>query len=153
MTLLKVVMKFGMQKVTKSTTQIVIDTHILIWSLINKDKLNQNEIREISEAQLNGSLLLSAISLWEIAMLVHKKKISIFGRVIDFLKEIENLPGLQVIHIDAKIASESIALTDHFHGDPADRIIVATAKVNSAKLITRDKKILQWANNGIIKVI
>ena len=137
---------------TNKHSKTIIDTHILIWCLIEKEKLTQNEVTSISQAQLDGSLLVSSISLWEIAMLVHKKKISVFARVVDFLEEIEKLPGIQIVQIDSKIASESIALTDNFHGDPADRMIVATAKVHSANLITRDKKIIQWAKNGEIRI-
>lgn len=136
---------------SKENVKIVIDTHILIWCLIDKNKLTNSEIELISEAQLHNSLLVSSISLWEIAMLVNKKKISIFGRVNDFLEDIENLPGIQISQINGKIASESITL-HNFHGDPADRIIVATTKVHSAKLITRDQKIIQWAKSGIINI-
>lgn len=101
---------------------------------------------------MSGTLLISSISLWEIAMLVHKKKISVFGRVVDFLTEIENIEGIQIIQIDSKIAAESVTLADNFHGDPVDRIIVATTKVYSAHLITRDQEIIQWAKNGTIKI-
>jgi PIN domain nuclease of toxin-antitoxin system len=137
---------------TNKQSQTIIDTHILIWSLIEKDKLTQNEITSISQAQLDGLLLISSISLWEIAMLVNKKKINVFARVVDFLADIENLHGIQIIQIDSKIASESISFTNNFHGDPADRMIVATAKVHSANLITRDQKIIQWARNGEIRI-
>lgn len=135
----------------KNGSKTIVDTHILIWSLIDKNKLTNNEITVITDAQLNNSLYISSISLWEIAMLVHKKKISIFGRIVDFLEEIEKIPGLQIAHINSQIASESIILGD-FHGDPADRIIVATTKVYSANLITRDQKIIQWSQSGIINV-
>lgn len=132
---------------TNYDTRIVIDTHILLWSIIEKTKLNNTEIQLITEAQRNNSLIISSISLWEITMLAHKKKISIFGRVVDFLEDIEKIPGIYIAEINGKTSSESIML-NNFHGDPADRLIVATTKVFSARLLTRDQKIINWAQQS-----
>ncbi len=63
----------------------------------------------------------------------------------DFLKKISNIDGLTTLDISNDIAAESISLSDDFHGDPADRIIVSTTKVTCSTLLTRDSKILYWA--------
>jgi len=131
---------------------IILDTHILLWSLIKPEELSENIKQKIEEAQNNDSLIISSITLWEIAMLNLKKKISIYGTISDFLKNISEINGLKIIDISPKIAAESVLLMDDFHGDPADRIIVATARVNSATLITRDQKILDWAQHGYLNV-
>ena len=130
---------------------IVLDTHIMLWSLLQPEELSEDIKRVIRTAQENRELLLCSISLWEIAMLNFKKRINIYEPVKDFLKSITNIDGLLVKDISAEISAESVMLMDNFHGDPADRIIVATTKIYGATLITRDKKIITWANFGHIK--
>lgn len=132
---------------------IVLDTHIMLWSLLQPEELSEDIKLLISTAQDNRALLLCSISLWEIAMLNFKKRINIYEPVKDFLKSITNIDGLSVKDISSEVAAESVMLIDNFHGDPADRIIVATTKIYGATLITRDKKILTWANFGHIKSI
>jgi PIN domain nuclease of toxin-antitoxin system len=130
---------------------IVLDTHVLLWALLKSEELSEDAKQQINLAQENSQLLLSSISLWEIAMLKFKKRINIYEPIKDFLESIANINGLFIKDISPEIAAESISLMDDFHGDPADRIIVATAKCYGATLFTRDQKILTWANVGHIK--
>jgi PIN domain nuclease of toxin-antitoxin system len=130
---------------------IVLDTHVLLWALLKSEELSEDAKQQINLAQENSQLLLSSISLWEIAMLKFKKRINIYEPIKDFLESIANINGLFIKDISPEIAAESISLMDDFHGDPADRIIVATAKCYGATLFTRDQKILTWANLGHIK--
>ncbi len=130
---------------------IVLDTHVLLWALLKPEELSENVKHQIDLAQDNSQLFLSSISLWEIAMLKFKKRINIYEPIKDFLESITNIPGVSIKDISPEIASESVLLMDNFHGDPADRIIVATAKCYGATLLTRDQKILTWANLGHIK--
>jgi PIN domain nuclease of toxin-antitoxin system len=130
---------------------IVLDTHVLLWALLKPKELSEDSKQQINLAQENSQLLLSSISLWEIAMLKFKKRINIYEPIKDFLESIANINGLFIKDISPEIAAESISLMDDFHGDPADRIIVATAKCYGATLFTRDQKILTWANLGHIK--
>lgn len=132
---------------------ILLDTHVIIWALLKPDELS-SKVRTIIElAQKEQRLLMSSISLWEIAMLKRKKKINIYEPLKDFLQSIIDIDGIKFIDITAKIAAESVVLTDDFHGDPADRIITATAISESATLLTRDEKILSWAQLGNIRTI
>lgn len=130
---------------------IVLDTHVLLWSLLEPDQISREIKQEISLAQEDNNLVICSISLWEIAMLNFKKRINIYEPVKDFLKSITNINGLAVQDISSEVAAESVLLMDDFHGDPADRIIVATTKIKGATLITRDQKILDWAKLGHIK--
>jgi PIN domain nuclease of toxin-antitoxin system len=130
---------------------IVLDTHILLWSLLQPEELQENIRQRITVAQENNQLLVCSISLWEIAMLKSKRRINIYEPTRDFLESITNIDGLSVKDISTEVAAESVQLMDDFHGDPADRIIVATAKCHGATLLTRDQKILTWANLGNIK--
>src|SRR3989338_10666977 len=84
-------------------------------------------------------------------MLVEKKRINVYEPLKDFLKSITTIDGLRIKEITAEVAAESMMLMDDFHGDPADRLIVATTKIQGATLLTRDKSILNWAKKGHIK--
>lgn len=134
------------------TQKIIIDTHILLWSLLEEEKLSSQELHIIKAAQIEGTLFISSISLWEIAMLSYKGRISIYGRLLEFLGDIKNVKGLRIYDIDPEVAAESVSLPGDFHGDPADRIIVATTRVLSGNLITRDSGIQEWAKDGYLRV-
>ncbi len=131
---------------------LFLDTHIILWSVVAPDQLSRDVKRKIEQAQEQNRLAICSISLWEISMLNLKGKINIFEPVKDFLESISNLDGLRVIEINAEIAAESTLLVN-FHGDPADRIIVASTRVHGGTLITRDDEILKWATLGYIKSI
>ena len=130
---------------------IVLDTHVLLWSLLQPEELPENIKQRITVAQEDNQLLVCSISLWEIAMLKSKRRINIYEPIRDFLESITSIDGLSVKDISAEVAAESVQLMDDFHRDPADRIIVATAKCCGATLLTRDQKILTWASLGHIK--
>jgi PIN domain nuclease of toxin-antitoxin system len=132
---------------------VILDTHTLLWSLLKPEELLDKVKSKIEQAQKDQRLLFSSISLWEIAMLSHKKRIHIFEPVKNFLSSIEEISGINICEISAEIAAESIALKNNFHGDPADRIIVATARSYSATLFTRDKQILEWSADGAVKCL
>ena len=146
-------MNHGMLKMTNADNPILLDTHVLLWSILQPNELNQSSKTIIEQAQEKNQLLLSSISLWEIAMLKSKKRINIYEPLKDFLQTITNIDGITINEITADVAAESALLTDDFHGDPADRIIAATAMTSSAVLLTRDKKILSWAQRGNIRAI
>ena len=132
---------------------VILDTHVLLWSLLKPEELTEETKSKVEQAQKNQNLLVSAISLWEIAMLSHKKRIHIFEPIKNFLSSIEEMSGINICEISAEVAAESVLLQNNFHGDPADRIIVSTARVYSATLLTRDKQILQWSEYGSIKCL
>ena len=132
---------------------ILLDTHILVWMTCREQEISK-EIREKIELALQENrVIISSISLWEIAMLLDKKRLNVYFEIRDFLDEIVKIDGLRVKELSPEIAAASVSLADGFHGDPADRIIVATTKVFGATLLTRDKEILKWAKSGHIKTI
>lgn len=134
-------------------TSLVLDTHVLLWSLLEPESISKAIKQKISVAQSESKLVICSISLWEIAMLNHKKRINVYEPIKKFLKSIAAIDGLVVSDLNPEIAAESILLMDDFHGDPADRIIVATTKILGATLLTRDQKILSWAKSGHIKCL
>jgi PIN domain nuclease of toxin-antitoxin system len=132
---------------------LVLDTHIFLWSVLQPSNLSEPTREVIALAQENNQLLLSAISLWEIAMLSFKKRVRIYEPIKDFLVSIADISGLMIKDISAEIAAESVLLAANFHGDPVDRLIVATTKVSGGILATRDEEILKWASSGHIKTL
>jgi PIN domain nuclease of toxin-antitoxin system len=135
------------------TETYLLDTHVLLWMLLEPEKLSPSLQKKIDLDHESCSLSISSISLWEIAMLNFKKRINIYEPLRDFLNFIANIHGFIIHDISANIAAESIMLQDNFYGDPADRIIVSTSRVHEATLITRDQKIMEWSNFGHIRVL
>ena len=130
-----------MQKINKA----VLDTHIFIWLMQGSRELSNESIKEIESYSQQHTLYLSSISLWEIAMLEERKRIIFHQPCLQWLEQALESPGLSVENISPLIAVESSRLPGDFHGDPADRLIVATARSLQAKLITRDSKIIHYA--------
>ena len=138
---------------SSANNPLVIDTHVLLWTIFEPEQLKEDTKKHIASAQEANQLLISSISLWEIAMLYSKNRINIYEPIKDFLKSIVNIKGAIIKDLSPEIAAESIMLADGFHGDPADRIIVATTKVHGAVLLTRDHEVSSWAKSGDIKFL
>lgn len=124
---------------------IVLDTHTLIWWINDPQKLSK-KAREIidQEKYHEGNILISSISTLEIYRLVKNGKLQLINDIDSWLEKIESLPAVRFIPVDNMVAISSINLPDFDHKDPADRIIIATALNFGAKLITSDKKILNY---------
>ena len=120
----------------------LLDTHALLW-LVSGDTTLGNLAKDKCNSELQvESLTISAISWWEIEMLAVKGRISL-SQSTDSLRDHLANAGLVEIPVDGKIGISAAALPN-FHGDPADRIITATALAKGALLITADRKILTW---------
>ena len=120
---------------------ILPDTHALIWFLNSDHRLGREANLKIREATVNGDAAFSAISVWEVALLLAKSRVALSVTATQWR---ENLlaAGFIEIPVDGAIAARSVALTN-FHDDPADRIIIATAQ-EGHQLITGDRHILDW---------
>lgn len=105
-------------------------------------KLGDKAKKIIDQALANNNLYISAISFWEIAMLVRKNRLEITDSLDVWLKNSSLEKGLQNILVSSQIALKAGGLPN-LHGDPADRIIMATA-LNGYKLLTADKMLLAW---------
>lgn len=124
---------------------IVLDTHVLIWWIDNPPKLSERaRIIIDQEKHKEESILVSSMSTLEIYRLVKNRKIELVGDVDSWMEKIESLPAVRFVPVDNKIAAISVNLVDFQHKDPADRIIIATALNLGAKLVTSDKKILNY---------
>ena len=121
---------------------IILDTHIWIWWIDENPKLSVKN-REIIQANQTSGLGISIISCWEIAKLVEKNRLVFECPIEEWIEIALKYPGIQLLELSLPIILESTRLSG-FHADPADQIIVATAKIQSSLLITQDEKILSY---------
>jgi PIN domain nuclease of toxin-antitoxin system len=119
---------------------IVVDTHIWIWWVHGDTRLTSAHYEVLNSGDHTG-LGISAISCWEVAKLVEHGRLALNCPLIDWLDLALSYPGVRLLDLSPEIAAESTQLPGDFHKDPADQIIVATARVLDAPLLTLDQKI------------
>jgi PIN domain nuclease of toxin-antitoxin system len=140
-------------EIARGKKPIIMDTHVWIWFSLGDKELDLHAADLITKAAQSSSLLLSSISLWEVAMLESKGRLTLSRDMQTWMSEALSIPGLSVETITPEIAIDSTRLPDGFHADPADRIIVATARHKDAILITRDSEILEYAKHEHLKCV
>jgi len=120
---------------------IVLDTHIWIWRVNGSAELAPAKEQVIASREREG-LGVSAISCWEVAKLVEKGRLVLSLPVDQWIDQALRYPGIRLIPLTPRIAVASTQLPQPFHKDPADQIIVATARELEAPLATDDRNIL-----------
>ena len=121
----------------------LLDTHVLLWWLEDGRRLSTAQARVLDAASPESPLLLSEISLWEVAMLYNRGRIELTLPLRDWLERAAAPPLVVRQGISPAIAAEVAGLPESFHRDPADRILVATARILGATLLTQDRRILE----------
>jgi PIN domain nuclease of toxin-antitoxin system len=119
---------------------IVLDTHAWIWWVSEPERLSSTARQSIAAAKRIG---IPAICCWEFATLVSKRRIVIDRNPKDWLEDALSLPGVELIPINPGIAVAAAELGGRFPGDPADRLIVASAKIMGGLLVTKDERLLK----------
>ena len=133
--------------------KLLLDTHVWLWLAAGDRRLPHRHARRIARAARDGSLFVSPISAWEVALLEQKNRIRL-GRSVDlWLDDALAQPGLNVASLTPRIAAASCHLPTPFHPDPADRMLVATARDLGATLVTADERILDYARAGHVSVL
>lgn len=122
---------------------ILLDTHVIIWLTTDDPALGPESRAFYEQARENAELAVSAISFWELAMLVGKGRLSVETSPAQHRYRIL-AAGAQEIPVTGDIGIIAAGL--NLHGDPADRLIVATALAHDATLMTADKALLRWKN-------
>ena len=122
---------------------ILLDTHILIWWLDQHSKLST---AQLSAIQHTNTVVVSAISLWEIAKLVEHNRLAFNRPVLDWINDALTHPNIQLIPLTPEIIVLSTQLPSGFHKDPADQLLVATAIHLGIPLLTKDTKILGYTH-------
>ena len=122
----------------------VLDTHAWIWWVAEDSRLSGPARHAIEESRATGELWLSAFSIWEVAKKVQKGQLSLDRPLDDWLDQATGQAGVHVAEPTRAVLVESCRLPGGFSGDPADSIIVATARSLGAVLVTKDQRIRQY---------
>ena len=124
---------------------IILDTHVLLWWVSGSDSLSVAANKVIKRTLTQGSeIIISSISAWEISMLISKGRLILSMDIESWLDEVAQIDGVRFVPVDNEIGIKSTALPGEFHKDPADRMIVATARKLAIPLVTADEKIIQY---------
>ena len=136
-----------------SDPHLLLDTHVWLWLVAGSPDLSTAARNAIERAAAAGALRIATISLWEIALLAARGRIVLGKSVGLWLDEALADPGPAIDPLSPRVAVEAWSLPEAFHRDPADRLIVATARVVNATLMTRDRRILDYAARGHLTAI
>lgn len=123
---------------------IVLDTHAWIWWVSSPEFLSEKAKRIIDEAATERNILISSVSVWEVAILVSRGRLKLTMNPGDWVAASEALPFFEFVPVSNNIALTSVQLPGALHKDPADRIIIATAVSLGAVLVTKDEKIRNY---------
>ena len=133
-----------------SAEVLLLDTHAWLWLVQGERQFSTAVLARIEQAAEQARLRVSAMSVWEVAMLEAKGRIVLSLDCHTWVRRALAVPGLGLATLEPDILIDSSRLPGDFHGDPADRIIVATARRLGACLLTRDRKLLDYAARGFV---
>jgi PIN domain nuclease of toxin-antitoxin system len=131
---------------------LLLDTHALVL-LAFAEPMSRASRAAIDAATPEGNVLVSPVSAWEIGLLVAKGRLRLFLDPMTWIETFLSRPGIRLTSLSIAAATRSSFLPDPFHADPADRLLVATARELAAPLVTRDRKILDYAEAGHVRAI
>ncbi|MCZ8441750.1 type II toxin-antitoxin system VapC family toxin [Achromobacter xylosoxidans] len=123
---------------------IVLDTNALVWWAAGDSQLSRAAREAIEAEAQDGEILVSAISAWEVAMLAKAGRLALTMDAAAWLDTVAEVPAIRFVPVDVRISVQSVDLPGEFHKDPADRIIVATARHHSVPLVSADLKIRDY---------
>ncbi len=124
---------------------VVLDTHAWIWWVDAPERLSDSARAAIDGA---GAVGVAAISAWEVAMLVVKRRIELGSPTRSWIRQALSQPGLVALPLGPEEAVDAALLDEAFPGDPADRLIYATARHHGAALVTRDRRLREFDPRG-----
>ena len=133
---------------------LLLDTHCWIWAQLGLiQNLSQAALQSIQDAEREGNLRISVISIWELAMLENRGRIALPMNVRTWVDQALGKSGIAVTPLTAEIMIESVHLPGDLHGDPADRMLVATARVLGATLATKDARLIRYSRQRHLRAI
>jgi len=133
---------------------LLLDTHVWIWLMAGDEPLRSSPALDAIEAAIKPrALRVSVISVWEVGMLEAQDRIGLPGGCEAWTRQALSAPGISLAPLTPQVALASSRLPGSIHGDPADRILVATAHSLGATLVTRDRRILDYSAAGHIATL
>jgi PIN domain nuclease of toxin-antitoxin system len=139
--------------VTESGAPLLLDTHIVVWLAEGNPRLKAPLVTLLKSGYGSDRLCLSVISAWEIGLLASKKRLDLGQPPLSWLHIVVQQFRINLLDITPEIAINSSYLPATLHGDPADRIIVATAITHGATIVSADKSIITYGKLGHVQTI
>lgn len=121
---------------------ILMDTCIIVWDALEPTKLTKKALDAINKADQHNALMISDISIWEISMLIKKRRIEVETTAANFINLFLQSRNVSIQSISPEIAELSVNFSAEINNDPADRIIAATSIIHNARLVTADQNLL-----------
>lgn len=122
----------------------LLDTNVWIWWNNAPDRLSKKVYQHIAEPKADDEYLISAISPWEVFKLVEKGRLSLNVDAMEWVEAALQMSRLRLVELTPRISHQATTLPGSFHNDPADQIIVATARIERAVILTKDDQILGY---------
>jgi PIN domain nuclease of toxin-antitoxin system len=133
---------------------LLLDTHCWLWLEFGEsDRFTRAARGAVERAARAGQLCVSIISVWEIGLLESKGRLELNLSCAEWVEQALATPGLSLLPLTTQIALESSRLPGRCHGDPADRILLATARITGARFMTKDEKLLDYGRHQHAKVV
>ena len=121
---------------------ILMDTCAIIWDALEPEKLSSKALKAINKADESNALIISDISIWELSMLIKKKRLEVDTTAANFINLFLQSRSISVQAISPEIAELSVSFGADINNDPADRIIAATSIILNAQLVTADQNLI-----------
>jgi PIN domain nuclease of toxin-antitoxin system len=131
--------------------RMLLDTHVLLWYVAKSDTLKTAFLTILNNAP-EGNILISPMTIWEVSMLLERKRIELEMDVGEWAERVFSHPSVSQAPFTPEIAILSNRLPNGIHGDPVDRILVATSHLSHSVLVTADTKILEYGKGQLISV-
>lgn len=133
---------------------LLLDTHIWLWYAEgDTQRLPPASVKKLDRARREEGLRVLSISVWEVGMQHVKGRIQLSTPLRDWVRDAFAPAGISLLPLDADIATESTLLPGEPHGDPADRFLIASARVKRLVLATRDQAIIEYGKAGHVRVL
>lgn len=132
---------------------ILLDTQAFVWLLQDDSRLGVKSEQLIEESRAEQAAYVSTITFWEMSMLVDKGRLDLGREILSWVSAALDAPGFSLAPFTPEIAVDAGRLPGGIPGDPADRLIVATARVLGFPLLTSDHRILDYAAKGYVQAL
>ena len=133
---------------------LLLDTHCWIWAQLGLIRqFSRAALQSIKDGEREGNLRVSVISIWELAMLEKRGRVALPMNVRTWVEQALSKPGIAVAPLTPEIAIETVDLPGDLQGDPADRMLVATARVLGATLVTKDAQLIRYSRQRHVRAI
>jgi PIN domain nuclease of toxin-antitoxin system len=134
---------------------LLLDTHCWLWAQLGLiQRLSRAALQAIRSSEAEGNLRISVISIWELAMLEKRGRVALPMNLRTWVDQALSKPGIAVTPLTPEIMVESVQLPGKdVHGDPADRMLAATARVLGATLVTHDDKLIEYSKQRHLRAL